>query len=47
MIIEIDELINKLVSLLERLDFLTINAFSFQNGEEIFSHSIIIAVPSP
>lgn len=46
MIVEIDKIVNAFVSLLECLDFLAVNAFSFQNGEEILSHSIVIAVSS-
>lgn len=45
-IVEMDKIVNEFVSLLEHLDFLAVNAFGFQNGEEILGHSIIIAVPS-
>lgn len=44
MIIEIDELGNEFSVLLECLDSLAVDARCLEDGEEIFCHSVVIAV---
>ena len=46
MVVEINEIVNKLVSLLESLDFLAVDTFCFEDREEILGHGIIIAISS-
>ena len=46
MIVEINEIVNELVSLLESLDFLAVDTFSFKDRKEIFRHSVIVTVAS-
>ena len=41
MVVEINEIVNKLVSLLEGLDFLAVDTLRLKDGKEIFSHSVI------
>ena len=44
MVVEINEIVNKLVSLLESLDFLAVDTLRLKDGKEIFGHGIVIAV---
>ncbi len=44
MIVEIDKLVDQLSGLLESLDFLAVNTFCLEYGEEIFGHGVVIAV---
>ena len=44
MIVEIDIVIDQLIGLIEGSGLMPVNAFCFEDGEEIFSHSIIVAV---
>ena len=46
MIVEINEIVNELVSLLESLDFLAVDTFCFEDREEILGHGVIIAISS-
>lgn len=46
MVVEINEIVNKLVSLLEGLDFLAVDTLRLKDGKEIFSQGIIITVSS-
>ena len=43
-VIEINRIVDQFSGLLKRPDFLQVNAISFEDREEIFSHSVIIAV---
>ena len=45
MVVEINEIVNELVSLLESLDFLAVDILT-KDEKEIFGHGIIITVSS-
>ena len=46
MVVEINEIVNELVSLLESLDFWAVDTLCFEDREEILGHGIIIAISS-
>ena len=46
MVVEINEIVNEMVSLLESLDFLAVDTFCFEDREEILGHGVIIAISS-
>jgi hypothetical protein len=43
-VIEINKIVNQFSGLLKSPDFMPVNTLSFEDREEIFSHSVIIAV---
>ena len=45
MVVKIDELVNELSGLLECSDFLPVDAFCLEDGEEIFSQGVIMQFP--
>ncbi len=46
MVVEINEIVNQLSGLLKSVDFLAVDALCLENGEEIFRHGVVIAVPT-
>ena len=44
MVVEINEIVNEMVSLLESLDFLAVDTFCFEDREEILGHGVIRAI---
>ena len=46
MVIEEDVIVNEFSSLFKCSNFLTVDAFRFQNGEEVFGQSVIIGIPA-
>ena len=44
MVVKIDVSINEKTSFLKSLKFYAVNTFSFENGKEIFSQSIVIRI---
>ena len=47
MVIEINELINKLSVQLDSGNVLSVNTLSLKNGENVFRYRVVIAVPTP
>ena len=44
MIVEMDVSINQRIGLVEGVGFVPVNAFGFEDGEEIFCHCVIIRI---
>ena len=47
MVVEVDEVVNAFIGLPEGFRLVPVNALCLEDGEEVFSHSIVIAVPAP
>ena len=47
MIVEMDEIVNEIIRFLEGLRLMAVDALRFENGEEVFRHSVIIAISTP
>ncbi len=45
MVVEIDELVNQISGLLKGFDFLAVDPLCFEDGEKVFGHGVVIAVP--
>ena len=47
MIVEIDEIVNEIIRFLKRLWLMAVDTLRFENGEEVFRHSVVIAISTP
>ena len=47
MVVEVDKAVNAFISLSESFRLVPVDALCFEDGEEVFSHGIVIAVPAP
>ena len=47
MVVEVDEAVNTFIGLPESFRFVPVDALCFEDGEKVFSHGIVVAVPAP
>lgn len=45
-VIEVDIAVNHGVGLTQRSNFMTVDAFGFEDGKEVFRHDIVVRIPT-
>ena len=47
MVVEVDEAVNAFIGFPEGFRLVPVNALRFEDGEKVFSHSVVVTVTAP
>ena len=47
MVVEVNKTVNHLIGFREGIQFTAVNALGFEDGEEVFCHSVVIRISPP
>ena len=47
MVVEVNEVVNEFIGLPESFGLVPVNALRLEDGEKVFSHGVVVAIPAP